>query len=113
MPPSIWSLTRRVQLKVFKETGVILTGVGVYSYNTKNDEAAQIRNTIQEKVLAHDWALQLHGFHADMEAKEIRFDVVMSFDADPQEAIATLYEEIGALYPDYKLLIVRDVDLTD
>ena len=106
-------LTRRVQLKVFKETGVILTGVGVYSYNTKNDEAAQSRNTIQEKVLAHDWALQLHGFHADMEAKEIRFDVVMGFDADPQEAIATLYEEIGALYPDYKLLIVRDVDLTD
>ncbi len=37
----------------------------------------------------------------------------MGFDADPQEAIATLYEEIGALYPDYKLLIVRDVDLTD
>ena len=33
-------LIRREQLKVFKETGVILTGIGVYSYNTKNDEAA-------------------------------------------------------------------------
>ncbi len=107
------SLTRRVQLKVFKETGVILTGVGVYSFNTKNDEAAAIRNTVQEKVLAHDGVLQLHGFHIVMETKEMRFDVVTDFDVDPNELISTLYEEIGALYPDYKLMIVRDVDLTD
>ncbi len=33
-------LTRRLQVKVLKETGVILTGVGVYSYNTQDDEAA-------------------------------------------------------------------------
>ena len=98
---------------MYRETGVILTGVGVYSFNTKDDEAAQIRNTVQEKVLAHEWALQLHGFHVDMDTKEMRFDVVMSFDANPEEAIRTLYEEIGALYPEYKLLIVRDIDLTD
>ena len=40
-------LTRRVQAKVFKETGVILTGVGVYSYNTGSDEIAAIRNALE------------------------------------------------------------------
>ena len=70
-------LTRRVQAKVLNETGVILTGVGVYSYNTKNDEAAKIRNTIQKLVLSHDWALQFHGFYVDIKKKSLRFGFVI------------------------------------
>ena len=106
-------LTRRVQAKVFKETGVILTGVGVYSYNTGSDEIAAIRNAVQEKVMAHDWALQIHGFHLNPETKELRFDVVTSFDVDPKEAIATLQEETQAIVPDYTVCITRDVDIAD
>lgn len=103
-------LTRRVQAKVYAETGVILTGVGVYSFNTVNDEAAQIRNKVLETVMAHDWALQLHGFYADTENKTLRFDVVVSFDIDEKEAIAILTDEVQKLYPDYKLMIVPDID---
>ena len=106
-------LTRRVQGKVFKETGVILTGVGVYSYNTGSDEIAAIRNAVQEKVMAHDWALQIHGFHVNPETKELRFDVVTSFDVDPKEAIGTLQEEVQAICPDYTVMITRDVDIAD
>ena len=106
-------LTRRVQAKVFRETGVILTGVGVYSYNTGSDDVAAIRNAVQEKVMAHDWALQIHGFHVNPETKELRFDVVTSFDVDPKEAIGTLQEEVQAICPDYKVMITRDVDIAD
>ena len=53
--------------------GIILTGIGVYSYNTSDDEAAQMRNAIQKMVLSHDWALQMHGFYADTEKKTIVF----------------------------------------
>jgi cation diffusion facilitator family transporter len=106
-------LTRRVQLKVFRETGVILTGVGVYSYNTSDDEAAKIRNHVQEIVLSHSWALQMHGFFADTENKEIRFDVVLSFDIDHPEGIAVLLEEVRNVYPDYRIEIVPDIDITD
>lgn len=106
-------LTRRVQAKVYMETGVILTGVGVYSFNTGNDNAAQMRNTVLEKVLAHDWALQLHGFYVDEEKKEMRFDVVMSFDVDHDEGLKILHDEISAIYPDYSLSIVPDVDISD
>ncbi|MBR3004936.1 MAG: cation transporter, partial [Lachnospiraceae bacterium] len=87
-------LTRRLQRKVFTETGVILTGVGVYSYNTQDDEAARVRNKVQEIVMNHEWALQMHGFYADAEAKTMRFDVVMSFDVEQQEGLQTLYKEV-------------------
>lgn len=107
------TLSRALQEKVYCETGVILTGVGVYSYNTGSDEAAQIRNRILEKVMAHEWALQLHGFYADLENKELRFDVVLSFEVNHTEALQTLYTEIGEMYPGYMLHITADVDVSD
>ena len=106
-------ITRRIQTNVFHKTGVILTGIGVYSHNTSNDAAAQMRNKIQETVLSHAWVLQMHGFYADTEQKTIRFDVVVSFDADRKEALETLCSEVTALYPEYEVLIVPDVDVAD
>ena len=106
-------LTRRVQMKVFKETGVILTGVGVYSYNTADDEAAHIRNEIMHIVMEHEWALQLHGFYIDIPGKEMRVDVVMSFDIDHDEGCRILHEKVQARYPDYKIMIVSDIDISD
>ena len=106
-------LTRRVESKIYCETGVILTGVGVYSYNTQNNEAAAIRNSIQEAVLSNSWALQLHGFYIDTENKTIRFDVVISFDIDRREAVRILSDEVGKLYPDYSVQIITDVDISD
>ena len=106
-------ITRKIQTDVFHKTGVILTGIGVYSYNTSDDEAARMRNTVQKTVMAYDWALQMHGFYADTEKKTLRFDVVLSFEVGRKEALETLYGEIKTLYPDYDLLIVPDVDIAD
>ncbi len=104
-------LTRRIQMKVYQKSGVILTGIGVYSYNTADNEAAKIRNSVQETVMAHDWALQLHGFYVDTESKNMRFDVVLSFDIAGNEAVDILTKEIGAKYPGYTLQIVPDIDV--
>ena len=106
-------ITRRIQVNVFQKTGVILTGVGVYSFNTSDDEAAQIRNAVQKAVMTHDWALQLHGFYVDTQKKTLRFDVVISFDIDRKEAIGIITNEVLALYPDYKVYIVPDFDMAD
>lgn len=103
-------LTRRIETKIYRETGVILTGIGVYSYNTSNNEAAKIRNIIEETVLAHEWALQMHGFYIDTENKTMRFDVIVSFDIDSTEALQILTKEVKNLYPDYSLQIVPDID---
>ena len=107
------TLTRKVEMKVYKETGVILVGVGVYSYNTEDNAAAKIRNDVQERVLAHEWAVQFHGFYIDIEKKKMRFDVVMSFDIKHEEGLQILYEEMKKVYPDYAVLIVPDVDVSD
>jgi len=106
-------LTRKIQVDVFHKTGIILTGIGVYSFNTSDNEAAHMRNTVRQTVMSHDWALQMHGFYADTENKTLRFDVVISFDIDKKEAMQTLYSEIGAMYPDYELMIISDVDVSD
>lgn len=106
-------LTRTVEARVYKETGVILAGVGVYSYNTGSDEAARLQHDVRERVLAHDWALQMHGFYLDEVQKDMRFDVVMSFDIKPSEGLQTLYQELHEAYPDYRIVIAPDVDITD
>jgi len=106
-------LTRKIEESVYHKTGVILTGVGVYSYNTKDEEAALIRNNIQKMVLTHDWALQLHGFYVSIAEKKMRFDVVLSFDIARDQALETLLKEVQTAYPDYGVQITPDVDLTD
>ncbi len=106
-------ITRRIQTDVFRKTGIILTGIGVYSFNTSDDDAAHMRNAVQKAVMSHDWALQMHGFYADTENKTARFDVVLSFDVDRKEAMQTLYSEVCALYPDYEFTIIPDVDVAD
>ena len=68
---------------------------------------------MQETVLAHEWALQMHGFYADTEKKTMRFDVVISFDIERKEAFETLCAEVQALFPDYTLQIVMDADISD
>ncbi len=106
------ALTRRVERKVYRETGVILVGVGVYSYNTGEGEAARIQNQVCETVMAHDWALQFHGFYLDEENKDLRFDVVMDFDVDQKEGIKILRDELQPMYPDYHIYIAPDVDVS-
>lgn len=105
-------ITRHIEQRVLKETGVIITGVGVYSYNTLDGEAAKIRDDISRMVISHEWALQMHGFYMDREKMTIRFDVVISFGIDPMEKIEQLYVEMGKAYPEYTFTIAPDFDVS-
>ena len=106
-------IARHLSEDVYVETGIILTAIGIYSYNTGCDESAKMRDTVTETVLAHDWAIQVHGFYVDRDKKDMRFDVVLSFAIDPKEALKTIYSEIESLYPGYRITIAPDVDLSD
>ncbi|MBQ3424515.1 MAG: cation transporter [Clostridia bacterium] len=106
-------LTRTLEKKVYRQTGVVLAAVGVYAFNTADGEAARIQKDVYERVLAHDWALQIHGFYVDVAAREMNFDVVMSFDIKPREALKTLYQEMSGAYPGYTIQIAPDVDVSD
>ena len=106
-------LTRRVEAKVFKETGVALTGVGVYSYNTKDAEAAHIRTKVSEIVTSHDYAIQMHGFYVDTKEKTMRFDMVISFEKNAKDALSEVYTEVKEAFPDYQIEITPDRDISD
>jgi cation diffusion facilitator family transporter len=106
-------LTRKLQTKIYHQTGVILVGVGVYSFNTKNNEISAMYNTIQKKVMSYDWVLQMHGFYVDTDKKEIMFDIIMNFEIEANEGISIINKELAKLYPDYKITIIADVDISD
>jgi len=106
-------LTRQIERNVYLETGVILTGIGVYSYNTKDDEASRIRNHVSEIVLANDWAIQMHGFYVDVKKKFMRFDTVLSFDISQKEGLEILNAAVAKEYPEYCIIITPDVDISD
>ncbi len=108
------TLTRKLQAKVYKEHGVVLQAVGVYSVNTGDNEAAHIHQDIRRRVLAHEDVLQMHGFYIDTETKQITFDIILDFSVKDRTArCIEIKKEIEAAYPDYNLFIALDVDLTD
>ena len=107
-------LIRAVTTKVYTEQNVILTAIGVYSLNTKDEKAVEMRNRISSLVLSKEHVLQMHGFYVNEEKKTIRFDVIVSFDAKDRRAVYDeICSEVAALYPDYSLEIVLDTDFSE
>ena len=108
------ALSRRIQNDVYSEHGVIISTVGIYSVNTGDDEAADMRNNIRRMVCAHDEVLQFHGFYADTENKTISFDVILDFAADDRHKLyEQIKQEVSAAYPDYNLHVALDVDVSE
>ena len=107
-------LIRSITMAVYVKHHVILTAIGVYSVNTSDDRAAQMRDQIREIVLAREHVLQMHGFYVNEETKTLRFDVVISFDAPNRHAeYAEICRLVQELYPDYCLQIAMDTDFSE
>ena len=81
-------LIREITMKVLREHHVILTAVGVYSVNTKDDEIIEAKKKVQEIVFAHPHVRQMHGFYLTKDQKAMRFDIVISFDAKDRKALS-------------------------
>lgn len=107
-------LIRDIQTKVYKEHHVILTAVGVYSVNTRDQEIIDAYHRVREIVLAHPHVKQIHGFYLIKEEKTMRFDLVISFDAGDRRAV---FDEVVAgvqkEYPDYRLVAAMDTDFAE
>ncbi|MBR2796798.1 MAG: cation transporter [Clostridia bacterium] len=107
-------LERDIAQKVYSEFGVILTGVSVYSMNTRDDAAARLQQDIRRTVMAHDHVLQMHGFYLDEATKTIRFDVIIDFAApDRVGEYRRIVEALERQYPGYTFAVALDVDASD
>ncbi|MBR3001319.1 MAG: cation transporter [Oscillospiraceae bacterium] len=106
------SLERRIADRVAKEQGIFLVGIGIYSRNTGNDEAALIREQITKMITAHDGVLQVHGFKIDLETKSISFDVILDFEVEDRNALfMEIVSEVHEAFPDYQLVPTLDLDI--
>lgn len=106
-------LTRRITGEVYQKYGVLLTAVGIYSINTKNDEVENALKTISSIVLKEKYVLQLHGFYFNKDDKSIRFDIVVSFDAkNRQEVHDSVLNAIQKIFPSYSIQIGMDIDFS-
>lgn len=107
-------LERAIQAKVTEENGVVMTGISVYSLNTSNPKAKEMRLQIRKMLDEYPEILQMHGFYLDDTAKTIRFDAIIDFAA--KDRMATFQEICGRvqkMYPDYKPQITMDFDISD
>lgn len=105
-------ITREIQRRVMDEHGIYMVAVGVYSYNTRNDEAAAVRNEIEKLVFAHKGILQLHGFYYNKEKKAISFDFVAEFGVS-RAVEEEIRRDVKSKYPDFTLDIAMDTNISD
>ena len=104
-------LIRDITMKVLREHRVILTAIGVYSVNTKDEEVIRTKERVREIVLAHEHVRQMHGFYLIKEQKAMRFDLVVSFDAeDRRAAFGKAVQDVRNAFPDYTLQVAMDTD---
>lgn len=107
-------LLRKIQIKIYQTHNVILTAIGVYSYNTKDPEAVEARLKVAEIVLSIPHVIQMHGFYLDKVEKTIRFDFVVSFDAkDRNEVYKEVCAKVHSEFPDYTLQVAMDTDFSE
>ena len=107
-------LIRDIQTAVYKQHQVVLTAVGVYSMNTRDEEVIETQKKVSEIVFSHQYVKQMHGFYLIKDQKAMRFDIVVSFDAEDRKAV---YEEVLAdvqkAFPDYTLQAAMDTDFAE
>ncbi len=107
-------LSRKIQEEVYAKHGVLISAVGVYSVNTRDEEVILMRNKVHDMAFSHKHVMQIHGFHVDREHKRMSFDVIFSFDCpNSKEEYAALCSEVGMAFPDYKIQINMDYDISD
>jgi len=107
-------LIREIQVAVYRKHRVVLTAIGVYSVNTTDPEVVAAQRRVRELVFAHRFVRQMHGFYLIRDRKEMRFDLVISFDAEDRRAVfAAAVADVQRAFPDWHLEAVMDTDFAE
>ncbi|BFL72195.1 cation diffusion facilitator family transporter [Anaerococcus nagyae] len=107
-------MIRDIQLEVYYKHQIVLTAIGVYSINTTNPKVINMHKKLKEIVLSHRYVTQLHGFYVDEDNKSIRFDVVISLDADDRlDVFEEVMKDVQENFPEYEIQAIPDVDFAD
>ena len=107
-------MLRKITVDVYQKHNVILTAIGIYSDNTHNPEAIEIRENVREIAKKNPYVIQMHAFYLDKTEKSIRFDIVVSFDAPDRHLVyLDVLERTQQEFPGYDIQIAMDVDFSE
>ena len=105
-------LERYIVDVVFKKHNVYLSGITIYSVNTKNEEIIKIRSNILKIVMSNEGILEFHGFYLEEKNKTIRFDIIIDYSIKNRKEIYNkILNDIKKEYPDYSINIKVDIDI--
>ena len=108
------TLTRKIQEAVYSEHRVLLTAVSVYSINLHDEEAVAAKSNVNELLTGREFIRGVHGFYMNKEEKQMRFDVVVSFDAPSRRTVCN--EAVAAVkeaFPGYNVEANMDADFSE
>lgn len=118
--PDTWNadkidqVSRKIALEVYLKHNVSMSAIGIYSVNTKQDSAAEIRNRVSEIVMSHKEIIQMHGFYIDEKEKTMRFDIIVSFESiNMKQLFMHVVEDVKEAFPDYDVQVQFDTDISD
>ena len=107
-------LIRKIQGAVYTKHHVILTAIGVYSVNTRDEEVIGTQKKVREIVFSHPHVKEMHGFYLTKEERAIRFDIVVSFEAENRRAVyQEVVSDVQKAFPDYHLQVAMDTDFAE
>ena len=107
-------MLRKITVDVYQKHNVILTAIGIYSDNTHNPEAIEIREKVREIAKKNPYVIQMHAFYLDKTEKSIRFDIVVSFDAPDRHLVyQDVLERTQQELHGYDIQIAMDVDFSE
>ena len=105
-------LERKITNIVLQKHNVYLSGITIYSMNTKNEDIAKLRYKIYKIVMSNDGVLEFHGFYLEEKNKSIRFDIIIDYSIKNREEIYDkILNEVKKEYPDYTINIKVDIDI--
>lgn len=107
-------LEREIAVNVYKKNHIILTGISVYSMNTKDKEARQVEETVRGILEKYPDVMQMHGFYLDRQERTVKFDIIISYNAPDREKLyQQILGEVSEALPDYTPQIQLDSDISD
>ncbi len=74
----------------------------------------KILTDLRQRLEKYPNAMQLHGFYLNKEEKTMSFDVVIDFNTkDRLSVYREIKKEVREAYPDYRVFVAMDEDISD
>ena len=104
-------IIRDIQLDVYYKHHIILTAVGAYPINKTNRIIVNKKDDISKIIFSHEYIDELHGLYVDEIDKEIRFDLIISLDANNRlEVLEEVVRDVKKHFPDYNIEAFPNID---